>query len=274
MTSALDEVEFLARSAHRVTVLDALAGRPRDRAALRRVTGASSPTVGRILADFQERQWVARDGPTYELTPLGEFVAERFGALCEAMETERKLRDVWQWLPREMEGFSVDAFADAVVSYPGPGYPYQPVARVTQLIEGIDAMRGFGSTVFKSINNETVYRAVVDGMDYESIYTPAVLEATVAWNPERVAEAVACDNCVILLGDDLPEESPFGITIFDDRVGICCHDSETGMLEAFVDTDAPEAREWAVSVYERHRADARPIDDEEKARLFPAEVLA
>lgn len=41
---------------------------------------------------------------------LGEFVAERFGNLREAMGTERKLRDVWEWLPREMEGFTVDLF--------------------------------------------------------------------------------------------------------------------------------------------------------------------
>jgi hypothetical protein len=67
-----------------------------------------------VLADFEERRWIERSGPTYELTPLGEFVAERFADLCDAMETEGKLRDVWQWLPREMEGFSVDLFADAV----------------------------------------------------------------------------------------------------------------------------------------------------------------
>lgn len=48
--------------------------------------------------------------------PLGEFVATAFLDLREAMANERKLRDVWQWLPREMERFSVDLFADTVVS--------------------------------------------------------------------------------------------------------------------------------------------------------------
>lgn len=274
MDSSIEDIEFLARSDHRAGVLDALADRPCDRNDLQKATDASSPTIGRILGDFEDRRWITRDGPTYELTPLGEFVAEQFRDLREAMETERKLRDVWRWLPREMEGFSVDLFADAVVSYPGPGYPYQPVERITQLIEETTAMRGFGTTVFKSINNESVCRAVLDGMDFEYVYSPEILEATIAWNPERVAQAAACENCTIYLHDDLPDEERCGIGIFDDRIGLCCHDAETGMLEAVIDTDAPEAREWAVSVFERHRADARPISADEKAEFFPSGLVA
>lgn len=121
LESSLNAIEFLSRSEHRVKVLNALSVQPCDRTDLRAVTGASSPTMGRILANFEERQWIVRDGPSYELTRLGEFVTERFVDLCEAMEVEHKLRDVWQWLPREMEGFTIDLFADAVIPYPGPG---------------------------------------------------------------------------------------------------------------------------------------------------------
>jgi predicted transcriptional regulator len=274
MASPIDDIEFLACSDHRIGVLDALADRPRDRDDLRAATGASSPTMGRVLTDFEDRRWIVRDGSTYELTPLGEFVAEQFVNLRDAMETERKLRDVWRWLPREMEGFSVDLFSDAVVSYPGPGYPYQPVERVTMLIEESTTMRGFGTTVFKSVNNEAVCEAVIDGMEYEYIYSPEVLEATVAWNPETVAEATACENCTVLLCDDLPDEDRCGLGIFDDRIGICCHDGETGMLEAVVDPAAPEAHEGAVSVFERYRAAARPLDADLKTALFRPEQVA
>jgi predicted transcriptional regulator len=263
MNAPLDEIEFLARSDHRVEVLDALAGQPCDRNDLRAATGASSPTIGRILGTFEDRRWVARDGRTYELTPLGEFVAERFTDLREAMAIEQKLRDVWQWLPREMEGFSVDLFADAVVSYPGPGYPYEPVERVTHLVEETETMRAFGTTEFKSINLDTVCQAVLDGMEYECIYSPDVLETVLSWNPERVTRAAACENCTILVHDSLPDGDRCGLGIYDERIGICCHDEETGMLEAVVDTDASEAREWAESVYQRHRSEARLLDEED-----------
>jgi len=64
--------------------------------------------------------------PHVRTDPLGEYVVDRFLSLRDAMEIEEKLRDVWQWLPVEMPGFSVDLFAEAVVSYPGPGTPTSP----------------------------------------------------------------------------------------------------------------------------------------------------
>ena len=258
--STLDDIEFLTRSDHRVAVLDALAEGACDRDDLRGETGASSPTMGRILADFQDRRWIVRDGPTYELTQLGVFVTDRFADFRAAMATERKLRDVWRWLPRKMEGFSVDLFADAVVSYPGPAYPYQPVERITELIEGTETMRGFGTTVVKSSNLEAACDSILAGMDFEYIYSPPVFDAIVSWNPERVAEAAACENCTTFLHDSLPDGEWCGLGVYDERVGICCHDPETGMLKAVVDTDSPEARDWAESVYERARAEARPIE--------------
>lgn len=260
MASPLDEIGFLARSDHRVGVLESLARAPCDRDELRTATGASSPTMGRVLSDFEDRRWIVRDGRTYELTRLGEFVADRFAALLEAMETERTLRDVLPWLPREMEGFSVDLFTDAVVSYPGPGYPYEPVERVTQLIEGTDTMRGFGTTVLKSSNLEAACRSILDGMEFEFIYSPEILETIVAWDPERVAETAACENCTTRLHDDLPDRRWCGVGIYDDRVGICCHDAETGVLRAVVDTDSAVALAWAESVFERYREESRLLE--------------
>lgn len=253
MDASIEEIEFLARSRHRAGVISRLLEGGCDRGELRSATGASSPTMSRILTDFEDRQWVDRAGPGYELTPLCEFVAERFRHLHEAMEIERELRDVWQWLPREMEGFSIDLFTDAVVSYPGPRYPYEPVDRLTHLIEETDRLRGFDSIVFKSINNEAVCTAVLDGMELEYVYSPSALEGTFAWNPERVMEAAACDHCTVYVHDNLPDGNRCGLGIVDDRTGICCHDTETGALTAVIDTDAKEAREWAISTFERVR---------------------
>ncbi|MFB9806949.1 helix-turn-helix transcriptional regulator [Haladaptatus pallidirubidus] len=268
MHSPIKEIEFLARSDHRIRVLEALTEGPCDRKKLRVTTSASSPTMGRVLADFEDRRWIVRDGPDYQLTQLGAFVADRFLDFREAMETEYKLRDVWQWLPREMEGFSVDLFADAVVSYPGSRYPYEPVERLTQLIKGTTRLRGFDNIVYKSINNEAVCQAVLDGMELEYIYSPDALQGTIAWNPERIMEAASCEHCTVLIHDSLPDGDRCGLGIVDDRAGICCHDAETGALRAIIDTDAPKAREWAISAFERVRRDAKPVDSD----LFEALV--
>ena len=261
MNSAIEEIEFIARSKYRVEVLTELAETGQDRADLRSATGAHASSISRVLAAFEERGWVDRRGSTYELTPLGEFVADRFGALRDAMETEGKLRDVWPWLPREMDGFSAELFEDAVVAYPGPGYPYEPLERVIHLVEESDAMWALGATVYKSAANEAFCRAALDGMEVEYVFPPAVLAATYAWNPELVAQVATSDHCTVLVHDDLPDRTRCGIDIFDDRVAICCHDTETRALRAWVDTDAPEARDWAWSIFERYRREARPVDE-------------
>jgi hypothetical protein len=171
-----------------------------------------------------------------------------------------------------MEGFSVDLFADAVVSYPGPGYPYEPIERLTHLIEGTTRMRGFDSIVFKSINNETVCQAVLDGMELEYVYSPTALERTLAWNPERVMEAASCEHCTVLVHDALPDRSRCGLGIVDDRAGICCHDTETGALTAVIDTDAQAAREWAISTFERVRDEARPVEPQAFETLVSSDL--
>lgn len=261
MNATLDDIGFLVGSAHRVEVLDALAAGSCDRRDLQSRTGAHSSTIGRVLGDFEERRWIERNGPTYELTPLGEFVAERFADFRDEMEIERTLREVWQWLPREMEGFSVDLFADAVIAYPPVGYPYEPVERVIHLVEENDSIQGFGATIYKAVANEVFCREALDGMTVELIYSPSVLAATVDWNPDLFEQAAALDHCTILVHDDLPDRRRCGIDIFDDRVAICGHDTETRALRAWIDTAAPAARDWARSVFRRYRDEARPVDD-------------
>ncbi|WP_435358905.1 helix-turn-helix transcriptional regulator [Haloarchaeobius sp. DFWS5] len=260
MGSAIQAIEFLARSEHRVAVLEVLSERRHDRRDLRAATGASDPTIGRIVRDFEDRSWLVRDGRHYELTPLGEFVTDRFLELREGMRTGETLRDVWRWLPREMDGFSVDYFEDAVVSYPGPNYPYRPVERVTYLLESTDSIRGLGTTIYKSGNLEVFCQRVIEGMQMEYIYSLPVLRAIIDWNPELTARALECDNCTVFLHDDLPDDDRCGLNIMDDYIGICGHDPETAQLEAVVDTASPEAREWAESVYAEYREQARPFE--------------
>ena len=263
LAASVDEIEFLVRSDHRVGVLTALAEGPRDRAELCEATAASSPTMGRVLGDFEERRWVARDGKTYELTTLGTYVADELVDLCASMATERRLREVWVWLPREMEAFDVDLFEDAVVSYPGPGYPSQPLERIADLVGGTESLRGFGATVVKSNTLEATCNRILAGMDNEYVFAPAVLEAVLSWDPELFGEAMARENCRTFVHESLPDGERCGLLLLDDRVAICCHDGPTGALRAVVDTDARPALAWAESVYEDVRREARLVEDPE-----------
>ena len=262
MDATLDDIEFLVSSTHRVGVLDALTSGPCDRNELRTVTGASSPTMGRVLTDFQARHWIERDGNTYQLTELGEFVADQFEDFTDAIAYQRRLREIWPWLPHEIDGFSIELFTDVVVSQPGPGYPYKPVERLTELITATRTMRGFGMALLKSGNLEPFFDHVQDGLQCEYIYPPDVFEALLSWDEKTVVETATRANYAVLLHGDLPLDDRCGICLFDDRVSICCYDTETGALQSLVDTGSDEMRTWAASYYDRFRAEARPLEDE------------
>lgn len=100
-------------------------------------------------------------------------------------------------------------------------------------------------------------------MEMEYIYSRPILRAIVEWNPDLTARAFECDNCTVFLHDSLPVDNRCGLNIMDDCIGLCGHDPETAQLEAVIDTASPEAREWAETVYEQCREEARPFEVEE-----------
>jgi predicted transcriptional regulator len=272
MSATLEEIEFLASSTHRVGVLRALAKRPCDRHDLRDATGASAPTIGRVLADFDERHWIERDGRWYRLTGLGEFVTDRLEEFVDVMALERRLRDVSPWLPYELDGFRIDLLADAVVSYPGPGYPYEPMERNRDLIDDTETIRGFGMVLLKTSVLEHFFESVFDGLVVTMIYSPTVFESVHAWNPELVAEAAELDTYDVYIHDNLPNSEWCGICLTDDHVSICCYEPDSGMIRSLVDTDAPQAYEWGESVVDRYRTDATPLG--EAGNLLSTDPLA
>lgn len=101
MNTALDEIEFLARSPNRIRVLDALTAEPIERYDIEDATGVSRATLGRILDDFEERGWVTREGRQYETTHVGNYVDREFTGLVERFEPVPALNQVGQWFPQE-----------------------------------------------------------------------------------------------------------------------------------------------------------------------------
>ncbi|MFP9192951.1 helix-turn-helix transcriptional regulator [Natrialbaceae archaeon A-CW1-1] len=265
MDATPDDIEFLVTSDHRVAVLGTLATGPSDRDELRSATGASSPTISRILADFEERNWIERESRMAQLTGLGEFVADRLSEFVDAMTIEQQLREVWHWLPHEFDGFSAELFSDVDVTYPGPGYPDKPTERRLELITDTSTWRGVGVAMLGLRTLEASFDRFLDQQDKfqcEYIYSPEVFEELLSWgDTETIMAAADSDSYTVLLHDDLPIDDRFEICIFDDRVTICCYDHEKGGLQALVETSSADARRWAESYYDRFRTESQPLED-------------
>lgn len=263
-TSApLDDIEFLARSDHRVTTLDALAERPRSRTDLQAKTEASSSTIRRTLRAFEKRNWATRDGDQYEATQLGAFVATGMGELVDRLETEQKLRDVWQWLPSEANGFPIEKATDSVVTAAEADAPYRPVNRFISLLRETNRFRfvGFNVALLEPHKDEFRQR-IIDGMFAEIIDPPSVAKYILSMYQEHCSAPLDSGNLTVWLHDDLPL---YGISLFDDRTAISCYDQDSGTVQVLIDSGAPKIREWAESTFESYRHEARPLTLERTA---------
>lgn len=259
MDSPLDNVEFLARSEHRVEVLDALAEHPRSRADLRELTGASPSTIGRMLSEFEERWWIERIDHRYETTPLGTFVAEGMTALLGRMETERKLRDVMRWFPADETDFDViRCLGDAEIVLPTESDPTAPIRRAGEQLRDGTRLRFLTTQVTVSYFDSVRETMVRNGMTVEGIVTPAVHDTLV--NDTAIAamyrDLCGSNDAVFSVTDNVP----LILQIVDDSVGIGLVDG-TKSPRGLVCSDDETVYKWAVDTFETYRDRAEPASE-------------
>lgn len=255
MSTPVEDIEFLARSEHRVNALGALAASPQSRDDLRVVIGASNATVGRLLSEFDKRTWIKRDGHRYELTPLGEFIANGFFDLVERFATERSIRDIWQWFPTDL-GFTIEMFSGATVTLQDERNPYCPNSRYAELVNASESLREMGTIPHKEENVRMVLERAVAGMRVELLFPGEILTYMLGVAPDLTRAALKSGNLVPLVHDYLPG----GFWIFDGQVGTCCRDDKTGLSRAVIDTSTIGAQAHAQSLYDSYRSEATPFD--------------
>lgn len=246
----LADVDYLARSEHRVRALLAMARRPQSRDDLLAMTGVSRSTIRRTLREFEKRSWIRRDGGQFEATRLGAFVAAGMQDLVDRLETERTVREVWEWLPPADSGFTVEMCADATVTVADADDPYRPVKRFLSLLRETDRFRFVGFDVaFLEPCKDELCAEIIAGMDTEIVTPPRVAQYIRRTNPELFSRTLDSGNLTVRLHDDLPT---YGVSVFEERVAVTGYDPDSLSVRALIDTDEPAAREWAEGVYESY----------------------
>jgi len=99
-------------------------------------------------------------------------------------------------------------------------------------------------------------------MRTEIIDPPRAARHILSTYPEHCSEPLESENLAVRVHDDVP---PYGIALFDQRIGISGHNPDSGTVRALIDTDAPETREWAESTYDTYRRNSRPLVPEPTA---------
>ena len=259
MESALEEIEFLALSANRVEVLESLAEGPHTRNELAAATGASQATLGRILGDFRERSWIRREDSEYVATATGRLVASGFTDLKEIVETERRLRDVVDYLPTAELDFDLRRLADATITTPSQTRPNAPLSRLLELLEDAGDVR----TVSHAFNEQTLtvveQRADRGEQTFRGVFSRGAIDALVedADLRSRLEALLGTDAASIRVRDG---PVPLAVMLLDDVVYLLLRD-EQGVLRASIDTDDEVVRSWAEETIEEYWADADSLSD-------------
>ncbi len=238
-------------------VLEAMLERPLDRREIEERVDVSRATSHRFSRWLTERGFAEKADGRLRLTGRGEVVAEEVLRFEANVRTAHRLAPLLDAICDDHREFVVEPFVDATVTVAEPDDPYRPVERFISLVRGSETFRGFNTTHMAPLVLGGFHQQVFEATDTEIIYLPHIAEKLFETYPERAAHAIDGGHLTVRTRGDLP----YGLAIFDDRVGIGGYDETTGLMQVFVDTDAPIAREWAERVYASVQADSTPLDD-------------
>ncbi len=241
----------------RAPMLEALDGGPLDRRELEERLEMSRATSHRFTRWLSDRGLIERVDGEFRLTELGRTVTTTVVGFKSAVTAAFHLSPVLEATNETGVPVPLDAFADATVTNPDRGDPHGPMTRYVSLVRGTTTLRGFNTWTLAPTYMEEIQQEIIDGMETELIDPVSVVEDVMENYPERCVEVCVSGYLTIRLHDSLP----FGLALFDDRIGIAVNDPETNTLRTFVDTDAPAARDWAEVIYEAYETDSVLLED-------------
>lgn len=237
-------------------VLEVLRAEPLDRREIEEHLDVSRATSHRLTQWLDEQGFVGKADGRFRLTGRGEAVADEVLRFEANVCTVHRLAPLLDIICEDHQEFVLEPFVDARVTLAEPDDPYQPVERFISLLGESETFRGFNTTHMAPLVLGGFHDQIFEETDTEIVYLPHIVEKLFETYPERAHEAINRGGLALRTRDNLP----YGLAIFDERVGIGGYDEATGLMQVFVDTDEPIACEWADRVYASVRADSEPLD--------------
>lgn len=246
----------LAVAVQRADALAAFRDGPLRRAEVESELDVSRTTAHRIVTALTDHGFAERVDGACALTPFGEFAAAEVARVRRRFAAADVLRPFLDDIASAPVDFEASWFADADVVESLPGDPYAPLERFISLVKATDSLRGFDTTSIAPVFVDDIRAEVVGGMRTSIVYQPSVVAQIADSYGDELADAFASGYLELFTHDALP----FGLALFDDRVGLGAYDDRTGMLSVFVDTDDPDAYAWGERLYETYRDEAASFD--------------
>ncbi|MWG36823.1 helix-turn-helix transcriptional regulator [Halomarina oriensis] len=227
-----------------------------DRRTLQHRLDVSKSTAHRNTTTLAEWGLLERVEGSYKLTEFGEVVAEIVATFEADMQTAHRLTPLFEVVSGVQPQCPVEAFSGATVTTAERGDPFGPLARFVSLVEETETLRMYDSYAVAPTYMDDIHGRVLDGLVTEVIEQPDIALDIMENYPRKCVELCASEFLRMRLHDSLP----FGLVIFDSRIGIGVRDRESGVPRAFIDTDTPAARTWAETIFESYWSEATRLN--------------
>lgn len=257
---ALEDIAYLARSRNRVRILEVLASEAWTRGELTDRTSIASTTIGRILHELSDREWVERtDAGTYAATPIGRQVIAEFRPLVDAMSVIKRFGETVAWFQATDPPIELQHLADAIVRRPVPADPMAPMtAYMNDLRSATEFHCLVGVAPPESFEKAMRSGTIDRGMRVEHVITESEF-AYLLDHPDRLGrwrDYIEAGANVYCYGGSVP----CNLLIFDDTLYIGNSQSEYGEPYTVIESTNSSVLEWAHRVIEAHREKSKRLE--------------
>lgn len=258
MSSARDDIAFLANSDNRVIVLRSLLDGPHSRHVIAEKTGASRVTLRRILDELEDRQWITQQGQICDITSLGAWVIEEFTALCTIMEAEGNLRQVYQWFPVEEYGFHIRCLADADITPVRRADASAPISTLSKQFQIGGRLYAFSFAITSQFLDACWHHVMAASVTWEWVFTSEVRKvlqnsSEMATKSREMLESGAAEY------RQFDGPIPYVVIVSEEMVNLRLADND-GAATALIQSDNDHVRTWAESTFEEYWREATSIE--------------
>ena len=250
-----ENVQFLTGSPLRWAVLDALCATPARPCELRDEVDATRTTIQRILAGFQDRQWITKRDRAYCATVTGYRVRDAYESLLGEVARAREFGPVATYLdPIASELPDELVTAGTLVR----GTDQSPLAAYRHFEERFRSAEGnvkACSPIIASSFNEIGVELLENDVEIDFVIDEGVLEQASNAFPEALQRGFDDENIEISVDRDAIE---YGLLVDDRGVCLGLYD-DSNNLRAVLESDDDAVREWALETFEERRSRASPL---------------
>jgi predicted transcriptional regulator len=240
-----------------------------ERRELEERLGVSRATSHRYVRTLKEMGLIEKIDGAFVLTELGEDIASAVATFDADVTTRLRLAPLLAVVRDVTPPIEIATFVDASIASVEYGDPYAPLTRFVSLVQETETLRGINTCRIAPTYMEEFQQRILDGMKTELIDLPQIAEDIMENYPEKCVQVCVSGN-LTLWTHEIRDSLPFGLVLFDDRIGIGLFDTKKGTLNTFVDTDNTVAIGWATEVYDQYKSESVPLENFTKKGLREA----